>query len=143
MKISREVEEILTDMALLAEKLHHEYVTPEHLLFVLTYNDGFSQSFRQCGGNIGKLRNNLEDYMQENLPLQNGKKAELSSGLNEVLVEAEGQALASERYVVETTHLIYGIMKADNSHAAYYILSQNIDPAFLLSLMSERKTDVE
>lgn len=143
MKISREVEEILTDMALLAEKLHHEYVTPEHLLFVLTYNDGFSQSFRQCGGNIGKLRNNLEEYMQENLPLQNGKKAELSSGLNEVLVEAEGQALASERYVVETTHLIYGIMKADNSHAAYYILSQNIDPAFLLSLMSERKTDEE
>ena len=38
MKISKEVEELLTDMALLADKLHHEFVTPEHLLFVLTYN---------------------------------------------------------------------------------------------------------
>lgn len=143
MKISKEVEEILTDMALLAEKLHHEYVTPEHLLFVLTYNDGFSQSFSQCGGKIGKLRKNLEEYMKENLPLHNEGKAELSSGLNEVLVEAEGQALASERFIVETTHLIYGIIKADNSHAAYYILSQKVDPAYLLSLMSEKKTDEE
>ena len=107
MKISKEVEEILTDMALLAEKLHHEFVTPEHLLFVLTYNDIFSESFTQCGGQIGKLRTNLEKYMKENVDSISEGKAELSSGLSEVLMEAEGQAISSDRFVVETTHLLY------------------------------------
>lgn len=139
MKISKEVEEILTDMALLAEKLHHEFVTPEHLLFVLTYNDIFSESFTECGGKIGKLRTNLEQYMKENIDIISEGKAELSSGLNEVLIEAEGQAISSDRFVVETTHLLYGIVKLDNSYASYYILSQKIDPTELLACMNEKK----
>ena len=143
MKISKEVEEILTDMALLAEKLHHEYVTPEHLLFVMTYNDIFSQSFQRCGGEIVKLRTSLEQYMKENIELQSTTKAELSSGLNDVLIEAEGQAVSSEKFVVEITHLVYGILKADNSYASYYILSQKINPTELLALMSEKKLEEE
>ena len=139
MKISKEVEEILTDMALLAEKLHHEFVTPEHLLFVLTYNDIFSESFAQCGGQIGKLRTNLEKYMKENVDMIFEGKAELSSGLSEVLMEAEGQAISSDRFVVETTHLLYGIVKLENSYASYYLLSQKIDPTELLARMNEKR----
>lgn len=140
MKISKEVEEILTDMALLAEKLHHEFVTPEHLLFVLTYNDIFSESFVQCGGKLGKLRSNLEQYMKENVEtIEEGKSAELSAGLNEVLIEAEGQAVSGNRFVVEITHLLYGIVKLDNSYASYYILSQKVDPTELLACMNQRK----
>ena len=139
MKISKEVEEILTDMALLAEKLHHEFVTPEHLLFVLTYNDIFSESFIQCGGQIGKLRTSLEKYMKENIDMISEGKAELSSGLSEVLMEAEGQAISSDRFVVETTHLLYGIVKLENSYASYYLLSQEIDPTELLARMNEKR----
>lgn len=139
MKISKEVEEILTDMALLAERLHHEFVTPEHLLFVLTYNDIFSESFTQCGGQLGQLRTNLEKYMKENVDMISEGKAELSSDLSEVLMEAEGQAISSDRFVVETTHLLYGIVKLDNSYASYYLLSQKIDPTELLARMNEKR----
>ena len=62
MKISKEVENLLTDMAMLAEKLQHEFVTPEHLLFILTYNPNFVESFCACGGKIDKLQQQLEQY---------------------------------------------------------------------------------
>ena len=141
MKISNEVEEVLTDMALLAEKLHHEYVTPEHMVFVLTYNNIFAQSYTECGGNLKKLRDNLENYMRENIETIDEGKAELSAGLNEVLVEAEGQAQASERFIVEVTHLVYGLFSIDNSYASYYLLAQKVDPSELLMVMSQHMID--
>ena len=141
MKISREVEEILTDMAVLAEKLSHEYVTPEHLLFVLTYNDIFSESYVACGGKINTLRTNLESYMREHVDTITTGKAELSSGLSEVLMEAEEQAVTSQRFIVETTHLLFGLLKLENSYASYYLLSQNIDPVELIANMNEKKIE--
>lgn len=143
MKISKEVEELLTDMALLADKLHHEYVTPEHLLFVLTYNEIFADSFTECGGDVNKLRGSLENYMRENIETITKGKAELSSGLNDVLMEAEGQAVASDRFVVEITHLLYGVLSLDNSYAAFYIHTQKVDPTELLARMNEKKIEEE
>ena len=143
MKISKEVEELLTDMALLADKLHHEFVTPEHLLFVLTYNEIFADSFADCGGDVNQLRGSLETYMRENIETITTGKAELSVGLNDVLMEAEGQAVASDRFVVEITHLLYGVLNLDNSYAAFYIHTQKVDPTELLARMSERKIEEE
>ena len=139
MKISREVEDILTDMAMLAEKLHHEFVTPEHLLFVMTYNANFSYSFENCGGNINVLQKQLEEYMEHNIDTIEEGKAELSLGLNDILVSAEQQAMASERYVVDITHLLYAIINDDNSYAAYYLYASKIDLAELLMFMTEYK----
>lgn len=141
MKISKEVEDVLSDMAGLAEKLRHEYVTPEHLLIVLTYNDCFASCFEACGGNLQKLRDHLESYMRENLETVTEGRAELSAGLNDVLMDAEGQAVAGERYVVEITHLLYGILHQDNSYAAFYILAQKVDPVELLTYMNEYQMD--
>lgn len=137
MQISKEVEDILSKMALLAEKEKHEYVTPEHLLYVLTYNEIFSMGFEQCGGDIRLLRKNLESYLMKNLEKVSGEQAQLSVGLNDVLIEAETKAVSSEKYIVEIPHLISGIMELQDSYAMYYLLSQNVKLQDLLFAMSE------
>lgn len=137
MQISREVEDILSKMAILAEKKHHEYVTPEHLLYVLTYNEIFSISFERCGGSIALLRKNLETYLAENLERVDGVHAQLSSGLNDVLIEAETKAVSCEKYIVEVPHLISGITELQDSYALYYLLVQNVKVSELLYTMSE------
>ena len=139
MKISKEVENLLTDMAMLAEKLQHEFVTPEHLLFILTYNPNFVESFCACGGKIDKLQQQLEAYMNENIDTIQEGKAELSLGLSDVLVLAEEQAMDSERFVVEITHIVDGLLQDNNSYAAYFIQVQKIDAAELLIKMTEYK----
>ncbi len=137
MQISKEVEEILSKMAILAEKRHHEYVTPEHLLYVLTYNEIFSISFERCGGSIALLRKNLETYLTDNLERVDGTHAQLSSGLNDVLIEAETRAVSCEKYIVEVPHLISGITELQDSYALYYLLIQNVKISDLLYIMSE------
>lgn len=143
MKISKEVEMLLTKMALLAEKEKHEYVTPEHLLYVLTYNETFAKGFQQCGGNIQRLRENLTLFMEHNFEtIDAGEKAVLSVGLNEVLIEAEEKAVSCEKYIIEISHLVSGIMNLPESYAAYYIESQSIQVADLICAMNEIEFNV-
>lgn len=137
MQISKEVEEILSKMAVFAEKKHHEYVTPEHLLYVLTYNEIFYTSFERCGGSIAQLRENLKTYLSENLEKVEGVHAQLSAGLNDVLIGAETKAISCEKYVVEVPHLISGITELQDSYALYYLLVQNVKISDLLYTMSE------
>ena len=137
MQISKEVEEILSKMAVFAEKKHHEYVTPEHLLYVLTYNEIFYTSFERCGGSIAQLRENLKTYLSENVEKVEGVHAQLSAGLNDVLIEAETKAISCEKYVVEVPHLISGITELQDSYALYYLLVQNVKISDLLYTMSE------
>lgn len=137
MQISKEVEEILSKMAVFAEKKHHEYVTPEHLLYVLTYNEIFCTSFERCGGSIAQLRENLKTYLAENVEKVEGAHAQLSAGLNDVLIEAETKAISCEKYVVEVPHLISGITELQDSYALYYLLVQNVKISDLLYTMSE------
>lgn len=145
MEISKEVEAILNKMALYAQKKHHEYVTPEHLLYVLTEEGLFARSFRLCGGNLSLLKANLEIYMKDNLEQVEDKieKLQLSSGLNQILIEAEGKAISCEKYVVELSHLVSGIMNLKESHAAYYMKAQGIEAAQLLSEMNSLELEKE
>ena len=47
-----------------AKKLHHEYLTIEHLLFAMLLEDSFSNTVTGYGANTDDLRKNLSDYLQ-------------------------------------------------------------------------------
>lgn len=138
MEISNEVETLLNKMALFAHKHRHEYVTPEHLLYILANEFLFAESFRRCGGNISLLKDNLETYLKENLEIldQKVEQIQLSIGLNQVLIFAEERSISCGKCKIEIPHLISGILSLKESYAAYYLLSQNIDAASLLSELS-------
>lgn len=141
MEISDEVEVLLKKVAVLAEKQQHEYVTPEHMLYVLTDYPLFTESFQHCGGDLQMLKSDLCHYFEEYLETVPVKQIELSSEFSRVLAEAEGKALSCEKSVIEIPHLISCILGQENSYAAYYIHSQGIEAAQLLSEMNSLKTE--
>lgn len=145
MEISNEVETLLNKMALFAHKHRHEYVTPEHLLYILTDEFLFAESFRRCGGNISLLKENLENYLKENLEIldQKVEQIQLSIGLNQVLMFAEERSISCGKCKIEIPHLISGILSLKESYAAYYLLSQNIDAVALLSELSTVQLEQE
>lgn len=135
MEISNEVEILFNKMALFAQKNHHEYITPEHLLYVLTDYPVFAESFQRCGGNLLLLKKNLALYLKDNLDCiaREPYQIQVSNGLNQILLKAERKAALGERYIVEIIHLVSGIMELTECYATYYLLSQNIEPATLLA----------
>lgn len=138
MKIVKEVETLLNRTVALAQQRNHEYVTPEHLLYCLTEELIFASGFTRCGGDLSKLREDLEEYLNDNLDelSAHGQTLLLSDDLNQVFLQAELQARASDRDAVEIPHLIRAICNLTDSYAAYYILSQGVEPAALLYEMN-------
>ena len=152
MKISKDVETLLNRTAALAQQRHHEYVTPEHLLYCLTEDLLFASGFTRCGGSLANLRENLEQYLQEELDQvpDPSQTLLLSEDLNLIFLHAETQAQASEKDAVEIPHLVNALLGLTDSYAAYYIISQDVDPTALLFEMNlaaseqeDRRTDLE
>lgn len=137
MKFSNVVEDLFEEVIEFAEEKKHEYVTPEHLLYMISFKSEFAVSFEKCGGNIDKLRHDLESYFEENINKFEQGNTQVSFALNEVISYASLKTQCCEKDVVELTHVLDGIMSLEESYAAFYILSQEVTLANLLSEMCE------
>ena len=65
MKMSKEVKDIFNETVLIANKKHYEFITPELLLYIICNNPIFVQAFKNCGGKIGALQDNLKSYLDK------------------------------------------------------------------------------
>jgi len=112
----------------------HEYVTPEHLLYVISTEEIFIKCFSECGGNINKLREDIMAYLYDEMDVINSKKFEprLSVGFKKILVGAKNKAISCEKYDVKITHIISCILELKESFAKYFIDKQGIKTVDLI-----------
>ncbi len=67
MRISPEVEIALTLAANEAARRRHEFVTVEHLLYALLFDDATARVIRNSGGDVSELKKQLERFLDEKL----------------------------------------------------------------------------
>lgn len=128
MKIAKEVEELLNDAVLNAGKRGNEYVTPEHVWFVLADRPAFQAAFKSCGGDVKKLKSRLEDYLGQMDTVEKGEGGiEVSYGLSQTIEEAARKAISSDRDTIELPHLLYSMMELEESYGAYFVQMQGVE----------------
>ena len=137
MRYSNIVNDIFSKMISLARENKYEYITPEHLLFVITFNNEFEKCFNECGGSTSKLRIDLEKYIGENFKPVEEAEPQISYNLREVLNYSENKARNSQRDVIELTHILDGIMSLSESYAKYFMLNQGIEWTELLAKLCD------
>jgi ATP-dependent Clp protease ATP-binding subunit ClpA len=67
MQISPEVEIAMSLAANVAAKKRHEYITLEHLLYALLFDDATAGVVRHAGGDISTLKKKLESYLDKQI----------------------------------------------------------------------------
>ena len=147
MDISEETGRTFRGMVEEAERLHLEYVTPELLLLHIAAEPAFQEAFENCQGEIGRLAEQLEDYVN-GLPVlseekrKEGAEPEPSADLNELLLTAEWAARSSGRKEVALSHLVSSYFSLKESFALYYLTEQGIEKGeFLLALIEAEEKD--
>ena len=65
--LSKSLEQSLHHSLALANSKNHEFATLEHLLLALTEDEDAAELLRACGVNIGRLRVDLEKFIDEEL----------------------------------------------------------------------------
>ena len=114
-----------------AKKLHHEYLTIEHLLFAMLADDGFASSIVGFGADSEGLTQALTDYLQN-------KCAEITvpdvvvkprktQAVERVLNRAFTQVLFNGRQRIEPTDVFLAMMGEKRSWSFYFIQKANID----------------
>jgi ATP-dependent Clp protease ATP-binding subunit ClpA len=114
-----------------AKKLHHEYLTIEHLLFAMLIEESFSNTVQGYGASIDELKKNLADYLQnkcqEITVTDVVVKPKKTQSVERVLNRAFTQVLFNGRQKIEPTDVFIAMMGEKRSWAYFYIAQANID----------------
>lgn len=136
MELSKEVMIILQQAASYAHSNNYEYITPEIILMMILKDKIFAKAYKECGGDLSSLEQNLINYSEQYSDKVPSKKPEFSSGTNALLNFAGRSALNSGCKEICVRHLVHGIWKLDESYAVYYMEIQGVAEADLLREMA-------
>jgi ATP-dependent Clp protease ATP-binding subunit ClpA len=114
-----------------AKKLHHEYLTIEHLLFAMLLEEGFASTVTGFGASADDMKKDLTDYLQNKC----GEitipdvvfKPKKTQAVERVLNRAFTQVLFNGRQRIEPTDIFLAMIGEKRSWAQYYIQKANID----------------
>ena len=114
-----------------AKKLHHEYLTIEHLLAAMLADDSFTNIIQGYGANADDLKKNLANYLQHNcaeITIQDVVvKPKKTQAVERVLNRAFTQVLFNGRQRIEPTDVFLAMMGEKRSWSHFYIQEANID----------------
>ena len=133
-----------------AQKLRHEYVTLEHLLFAMMCEEEFSKLVAEYGANVEYIKTNLEQYLKkeiESLPGTERYKPQKTSGVERVLNRAFTQTLFNGRKEITIVDVFLSALHEKKSYGNYFLEKAGIEKdkfqAFVSHSSSEDEIDEE
>jgi len=130
-----------------AQKLNHEYLTIEHLLFSMLCNESFVNCLISFGADSEYLKKNLEHYLktktQEITSPDPNVKPRKTQSVERVLNRAFTQVLFHGRQKIEPQDVFVSIMAEKRSYAFYYIQQAGIDKDKFSDYLNNEVTEIE
>jgi len=127
---NKDLEKIFENAVQLASTNEHEYITLEHFLYSLISNDSFSQILTSFGTNVSDLKQDLEDYINNELKeIVNPdiEKPKKTNSVDRMLNRAFTHVLFSGRQIIEPVDCFISLFAEKKSHANFFINKANID----------------
>ena len=132
MEISREVNEIILKSYDFAKSNKDEFITAEHLLYGITFEDRFINALEELNYNAIDLRKKLDEYISEYIEEGNTDSPVESYSFQQAIKKASEQAIFSSKKSITMEHLISAIYDLENSYASFYLQEEGIEKRDLL-----------
>src|SRR5262245_59117207 len=139
MRISPEVEIAVTLATREAIRRRHEYVTVDHLLYALLFDDSVARIVKAAGGHIPKLKQQLEDYLENEtatLPDDADITPTLSLGFQRVLSRALAHVQSSGEKEVSGANVLVAIFSERDSQAKVMLESMGVTRLDVVNFLS-------
>jgi ATP-dependent Clp protease ATP-binding subunit ClpA len=137
--ITKELQELLYGAFEEAERRRHEYVTLEHVLYVMSEDRDASKILRAVGVDLEMLRFDLDVYFADSIdPLPERVKREprQTPAFERVLQRAAVQVQAAGKEQVDAGHLLAAFFREPASHAVYALEKQGVSRLDVLEYIS-------
>jgi ATP-dependent Clp protease ATP-binding subunit ClpA len=140
---SQEVQITFTLAVREAQRRHHEYLTTEHVLYAILFEESGQEIIRSCGGEIEPLRDAIEDFFSKHLetvPNTEDAVPEQTIGLQRVLQRTVLHLQSAGKKEVTVGDVLAAILEEKNSHAAHLLQSHGISRLDILEFISHGVT---
>ncbi len=143
MKISLEVQSVLNAAYLEAKEHHHEYLTPEHILYVSLFFEEVKSILTDCGVDTSALQNDVKKYLEKYIPtIEDGEPIQ-SIGLQSIIESALFHTETSSKDSVDLGDLLVSIFDQEALFGAFYLRKAGVSRGKLLRSVSHRDMDGE
>jgi len=146
--ISKELSATLGFAVREAKKRRHEYVSVEHILFAILYEQSGIQIVENCGGNVETILGNLESFFEEKIEkIPEGSEYVLQQtiGFQRVIQRAVSHARSADKAEVAVSDILASIFLEKDSHAEFFLSSEGVTRLDVLNYISHKipKTSYE
>jgi ATP-dependent Clp protease ATP-binding subunit ClpA len=113
-----------------AQKLQHEYVTIEHLLFAMLCEENFINLMTMFGANVEYIKSNIEQHLKNNCDEiktdQVKYKPKKTQTVERVLNRAFTQVLFAGRSHIQLSDILISMLTEKKSIAVYFLNKGNV-----------------
>ena len=137
--ITKNLEAVLKAAYDEARRRRHEFVCVEHLLWVLLDDPHASEVIVHCGGDLDRLRRELEEFFEtrlETLPEGTDKEPEQTLGFHRIVQRAFIHAQSSEKTEIQGSDLLVAMYREQQCYARYLLEAQEISRFDLINYIS-------
>ncbi|MCL2265943.1 MAG: ATP-dependent Clp protease ATP-binding subunit ClpA [Treponema sp.] len=136
MKVSGHVQAII-DAAYNEAKLRkHEYLTPEHILYAALAFDEVQGLLFSCGADLELLRNGMENFFEQKLPLTVSGEPTKTVGFNSIIERAVIQSRSAQKDMIDVADILVSLYDEERCYSAYYLRKAGIKRLVLLQMLS-------
>jgi ATP-dependent Clp protease ATP-binding subunit ClpA len=136
MKINRHVQAIINAAYNEAKVRNHEYLTPEHILYAALSFDEVQGIFSACGADVGQLKNGMENYFEQKVPLTVNSEPTQTVGFQSVLERAVLQSQSSQKDTLDVADILVSLFDEEWNYCAYYLRKAGIKRFELVNILS-------
>ncbi|MBI9103360.1 MAG: ATP-dependent Clp protease ATP-binding subunit ClpA [Spirochaetales bacterium] len=136
MNISDDVQGVLNAAFVDARERNHEYLTPEHVLYIALHFDYPQEILARCGADVSAIQEDLEKHFQEKIPVIEDSEPSQTIGFQEVIERAIYHTHSSSKKSVDLGDILISIFEQKESHGAYYLKKAGVDRLSLLTAVS-------
>lgn len=144
MELTKSMHQVLERGVQLAQERQHRYFMPEHMIYGMTFDEGFSREYTAGGGDVKRLRQELEAFLKEQAGTAGEGVGPLPTQESEhVFAMLSAQVHSSGRKAADVSHLLAAIMQLEDSYGLYYLAVQEVDLVEVVGEMSRESLTAE
>lgn len=126
-----------------ARKRKHEYVTSEHILFAVLFDNQGIDIVDNCGGDVASILNELETFFDERLDCVDADdeaeyEIKQTIGFQRILNRAIEHVRSAEKKEVDISDIMASLMYETTSYAYYILQKEGISRLDVLEYISHK-----
>ena len=139
MRINDEVQAVLNAAYIDAKERHHEYLTPEHVLYAALFFESTQEIFKNCDADLSLLKEELETFLKEKMPKVKKGEPIQSLGFQGIIEQAVFHTESSQKGEVDLGDILVSILDQPEGYGSFFLKKAGIRRLDLLKAVSHQQ----